>query len=335
MMKIVFFQRKTNPHQFSIEKVFDGLQNQLAQDEQLVIDKKVMPCFSSGIVPRIKNVWWSRKHQGDVNHITGDVHYVALGLDKRKTILTIHDLNFLNHPNGLARFILKIFWLTLPLKKVVYVTVISEATKKDLLSRIKFPEQKVKVIPNYYDSSFKPFLKEFNKAEPRILQIGTKENKNVLRLIEALDEINCHLVIVGGKNKKIEEHLGHYKISFTWLQNLSDAELIEQYKQCDVLSFVSTIEGFGMPILEAQAVGRVVVTSNVSSMPEVAGDAASYVNPFDVIYIKNGISKVIEDDIYRNYLIEKGFENIKRFELKNVVEMYYDLYQKVLKTFNE
>jgi glycosyltransferase involved in cell wall biosynthesis len=159
------------------------------------------------------------------------------------------------------------------------------------------------------------------------LQIGTKENKNVLRLIEALEIVSCHLVIIGGNNEQIEEHLDRYKVSFTWLQNLSDAELIEQYQKCDIVTLVSTIEGFGMPILEAQAVGRPVVTSNVSSMPEVAGNAACYVDPFDIDSIRSGILKVMQDDAYREDLIEKGYVNIKRFELSKVTWMYLDLYK--------
>jgi len=327
-VKIIFFQRKSYPHQFSIEKVFDGIRKNIA-NENATIEKAVMPFYSSGIFFRIKNVLWSKMHQGDVNHITGDVHYIALGLVKRKTILTIHDLNFLNHRNRLARFILRIFWLTLPLKKVAYVTVISEATKKDLLSRIKSQEQQIKVIPNYYDSAFKFFSKEFNESKPTILQIGTKENKNVLRLIEALEGVNCHLVIIGGDNKKIEEHLERYKVSFTWLQNLTDDELMEQYQKCDIVTLVSTIEGFGMPILEAQAIGRVVLTSNISSMPEVAGDAACFVDPFSVVSIREGILKVVENANYRKDLIEKGLMNIRRFELSKISKMYSDLYQHV------
>ncbi len=329
-MKIVYFHRKTYPHQFSIERVFGGIQNLLTSNHKIIIEKIVMPFYSVGIIPRIRNLLWSRKHQGDINHITGDVHYIALGLNKRKTILTVHDLNFLNHPNPLVRFVLKIFWLTLPIKNVTYITVVSEATKKDLLTRIQFPEDRIKVIPNYYDPACKPFPKEFDKTKPRMLQIGTKENKNVLRLIKALHGIDCHLVIVGGNNKGVSESLAQHKMSYTWLQNLSDAELIEQYRQCDILSFVSTIEGFGMPILEAQANGRVVVTSNVYSMPEVAGVAASYVNPFDVDSIREGILKVIHDDHYRQKLIRNGFDNVRRFEIKRVAAMYHHLYNEVL-----
>ncbi len=326
-MRLVFFQRRSFAHQFSIEKVFAGIRQELGKEKSVTVELKVMPYFSTGILPRLRNIWWARQHQGDINHITGDVHYIALGLTKRKTILTIHDLNFLNQPKLLTRWFLKLFWITFPLKRVSYVTVISEATREDLLNRVAFPKERTRVIPNYYDRSFHSVPKEFNAQQPRILQIGTKANKNLPRLIRALEGVPCHLIIVGAESITIQEELRSAKISFTWLQNLSEDQLKEQYTLSDIVSFVSTIEGFGMPILEAQATGRAVVTSNISSMPEVAGNAACYVDPLDSVAIRKGILKVIEDSSYRNDLIEKGYANLKRFELTKVAEMYLDLYQ--------
>src|SRR6185369_14848380 len=130
--------------------------------EHSEIQMRVVPFYSRGIIARLKNSWWCRDHQGAINHITGDIHYVALALNKRRTILTIHDLNFLNHPRPVARWILKLFWITLPLKKVAWITVISEATKKDLLELVSFPKDRIKVVPNYYDSSLKFSPRNFN-----------------------------------------------------------------------------------------------------------------------------------------------------------------------------
>jgi glycosyltransferase involved in cell wall biosynthesis len=326
-MRVVFFQRRPFAYQFSIEKIFEGIRQELSQEVSVSIEVRVMPHYSSGILPRLKNIWWARQHQGDINHITGDVHYVALGLTESKTILTIHDLNFLNHPKRIIQWFLKLFWITLPLKSVSYVTVISEATRQDLLNRVDFPKERIQVISNYYDWSFHSVDKDFNAEKPRILQIGTKANKNVPKLISALEGISCHLVIVGAESQALRSDLQKANISFTWLQNLSDDQLKEQYALCDMVSFVSTKEGFGMPILEAQATGRVVVTSNVSSMPEVAGDGACYVNPFDIDSIRNGFLKVIKDGSYRNGLVEKGHSNLKRFELKKMADMYMSLYK--------
>jgi glycosyltransferase involved in cell wall biosynthesis len=93
--------------------------------------------------------------------------------------------------------------------------------------------------------------------------------------------------------------------------------------------FASTYEGFGMPIVEANTVGRPVITSNLLSMPEVAGDAALIVNPYNVDEIRNGIIKIIEDDEYRNQLINNGFRNAERFSLRNISEEYLKLYNKM------
>ncbi len=327
-MRITFFLRKPYPYQFSIEKIFKGLRKKLTENGSGVVEIE-MPYYSTGILSRVQSIMLSSANQGDINHITGDIHFIALGLEKSKTILTIHDLNFLNGSNFLTRFILKTFWLTLPLKRVAYLTVISEATKADLLSRIDFAESRIKVIPNYYDPAFKAFPKVFNKAQPRILQIGTKDNKNVLRLIEALDGISCHLIIVGADSFRIMQWLLRFNISYTWLQNLTNIDLVKQYQECDILSFPSIIEGFGMPILEAQATGRVVVTSNVSSMPEVAGNGACYVDPLSVESIRAGFLKVIADDGFREALILNGYDNIKRFEISHVAAMYRELYEEV------
>jgi glycosyltransferase involved in cell wall biosynthesis len=325
-MTVVFFQRKPFAHQFSIEKVFEGIRQELQQQTSVTVEVKVMPHHSTGILPRIKNILWARQHQGDINHITGDVHYIALGLAKRKTILTLHDLNFLNHRLRLTRWLLKLFWITLPLKRVSYVTVISEATRQDLLSRTVFPEERVRVIPNYYDRSFHAVPKKFNEDCPRILQIGTKANKNVPRLIRALEGISCHLVIVGAESQALREYLKQFRISYTWLQNLTDEQLREQYALCDIVSFVSTIEGFGMPIVESQATGRVVITSNVSSMPEVGGDSAHYVNPFEVSSIRSGIIRLRDDRNYREKLIANGFNNLGRYDLKKITSLYMAFY---------
>lgn len=105
---------------------------------------------------------------------------------------------------------------------------------------------------------------------------------------------------------------------------------MQAYQECDLLCFVSTIEGFGLPILEARAVGRPVLTSNLSAMPEVAGDAACFTNPFDINAIRQSILLVISDVAYRNKLIEKGYENVKRFSLEKTVTGYAQVYSDLL-----
>ena len=94
--------------------------------------------------------------------------------------------------------------------------------------------------------------------------------------------------------------------------------------------FVSTYEGFGLPILEGNAVGRPVITSNISSMPEVAGDAACLVNPFDEAEIRNGVLKVIKESSYRQELVAKGLINVKRFRPEEIAKQYAELYKDII-----
>jgi glycosyltransferase involved in cell wall biosynthesis len=104
---------------------------------------------------------------------------------------------------------------------------------------------------------------------------------------------------------------------------------VSLYQDADIVSFPSTYEGFGMPILEAQAVGRVVVTSRVLSMPEVAGEGACFVDPFDPSSIRRGLEQVIGDGDYRQKLIQKGFKNVERFDAERIANQYREVYVKV------
>jgi glycosyltransferase involved in cell wall biosynthesis len=170
--------------------------------------------------------------------------------------------------------------------------------------------------------------KPFNKEKPVILHVGTAPNKNLSGLITALKGLRCQLHIIGKQEETYIQQLKENGIDYVYQSGLSDEEMLQKYRDADIMAFASTYEGFGMPILEAQATGRVVVTSNVSSMPEVAGGAACLVDPFDTNSIRNGIQKVIEDDRYRDELIAKGFENIKRYDPELIARQYLALYKK-------
>jgi glycosyltransferase involved in cell wall biosynthesis len=106
--------------------------------------------------------------------------------------------------------------------------------------------------------------------------------------------------------------------------------LLKDMKRQTLLALISTYEGFGMPILEAQAVGRAVITSNIYSMPEVAGDAAVLVDPFDILEMKTGLERIINDDKFRNEMIQRGFQNIKRFDADRIAKQYFELYKKII-----
>ena len=326
-MLVTQFFRKPYDFHFSIEKLFKQINPQINQKNHIHTFTSKYP--SRGLLPRFKMIREARRKATDVNHITGDIHFIAFGLPKKRTILTIHDLGFTQHPNPVARFVLWLFWIYLPVKKVSVVTTISQASKDDILKYAHCKPEKVRIIPNFVPREIQYNNKRFNKNKPVILQIGTKFNKNLERTIGALQGINCHFRIIGKLTATHHELLQAQNLDYSNDCRVSEQQLLEEYQNCDLVTFCSTLEGFGMVILEAQATGRPVVTSNLSAMPEVAGGAACLVNPYEVSSIRKGIEKVINEDKYREELIKKGLENCQRFSLPSVADQYYRLYQEV------
>jgi len=327
---VTYFQRKRFPNgNFSVEFIFDDVRSRLA--EKIEAKVAISSYHTQGIVKRILNIFEAYFRQSQVNHITGDIHYVGLLFHSKKTILTILDCGFMEGRGKTASFLLKLFWLYLPIKKAKFITAISEYTKNDILKYVDCNPEKIKVIPVAISTNFDLVAKEFNVHKPELLQIGGAPNKNLTRIIEAIKDMDIHLVIIGLLAETNRILLDKYHISYSNYVNLSSEQILERYISCDILLFPSTFEGFGMPILEAQAVGRPVITSNLCSMPEVGGDGVCLVDPFDVDSIKAGVSKVISDSIYRENLIEAGKQNVKRFHPDLIANMYFELYQAICK----
>ncbi|MDB9964276.1 glycosyltransferase family 4 protein [Vicingaceae bacterium] len=329
MHKITYFQRKRRKvANFSLEQVFEDLIGRVKNKYE--IQQKGMPYVSSGFFRRLMNVIDSVFYQGDVNHITGDINYVALLLKKRKTISTILDLGILDRTSGIKRRILLDIWFKWPVKRSKWVTVISEATKQDLLKNVKCNSDKIKVVYVPISEGFKRVNKEFDRNCPTILQIGAASHKNLKGLIIAVKGISCKLLIIGRISESNLTLLNEYDIQFENKVGLPFEDVIHSYVSSDILFFASTFEGFGMPIIEAQTIGRPVITSNLLSMPEVGGDACVYVDPLNIMEIKVAISKIINEDGMRKELIDKGFENVKRFKGDKIAAQYEELYRDIL-----
>jgi glycosyltransferase involved in cell wall biosynthesis len=329
--QVKLFYRK--PHvtgAFSVEISFDQLIENFPSSSIFQITKYVLSHPSKGFLRRLRGILQARAQAGDINHVTGDVHYIVFGLPGERTILTIHDCGLMSHPNPMARMILKWIWLVWPVRHCRYVTAVSEATKRDIIRYTGCPPEKIVVIPTVIDDIFRPVAKLFDQHCPRILHVGMAFNKNFERHIKAIAGLNCSLHIIG----KLEPHhrkvLEHNGIQYTSEYNISTKDMQRAYAECDLLLFASTLEGFGMPILEAQTVGRPVVTSNLSSMPEVAGKGACLVDPYSVEDIRSGVMRVIRDRGYRETLVNHGFRNIRRFSPETVARQYEDLYGRVV-----
>ena len=218
-------------------------------------------------------------------------------------------------------------WYWLPVRRSQLVVTISEATRTALLDSVRCDPAKVVVIHNPVSAEFQPVRGAFDATHPRILHIGITPNKNLERVAQALAGIDCTLVVIGPLSAEQSAMLVHQGIAFENHSNLPRDELLDQYIRCDLLLFASTYEGFGLPIIEAQAVGRPVVTSDLAPMPEAAGGAACLVDPYDVPAIRRGVLRVIDDAAYRDDLVARGLRNVERFRAVRVAARYAQLYR--------
>lgn len=325
-MKTTHFQRRPAGAQVSIERLFAEIRRHLPEDCRAEVAE--CPEYSRGLWPRVKNLIWARKRAGGLNHIVGDVHYLAFGLPKRGLILTVHDCAALNRLSGFKREVLKYFWFTGPMRRARVVTTISETTKKELRKWIGGLADKVVVVPNCVNAEFEPYPKPFGDP-PVVLQVGTGWNKNLERVAEALRGTPGQLEVVGELRAGQRERLEAAGISYRVLGRVSDEELVEAYRRCDLVVFASLYEGFGLPVLEAQATGRPVITSNRSSLPEAAGAGALFINPESVEEIRDAVIRLVEDTNLRENFVRKGFENVERFRPEAVAARYAEVYERV------
>ncbi len=329
--KITFIERKywkKDGLAFSIEKVFALVASKLPERFSGSFEK--LP-YGNGFVDILRNLFFFRPPESDVYHITGQVHYMALMLPPERTILTIHDIGFMHLRSGLRRYLLKKLFLEWPLRRLRYVTVVSEATRAEVLEFATFAREKIEVIEN-------PLLGGFDAQEPTafdgvcptILQVGITPNKNIPRLLEALRGIRCKLRVIGTPDDELKASLAESGIDYEIAFGLSDEEMREEYSCADIVAFCSTYEGFGLPILEAQAMKRPLITSDLSPLREVSGGGAVLVDPTDVEAIRNGILSIIDDSALRSRLAVAGAENVKRFDPAAIADRYAELYDRVI-----
>lgn len=330
-MRIQYLFRSKELHSFSVERVFSSIIPIVSKTN--IVDKRYMPEYRISLSNIVKNLIYvikSRNNKNDIYHITGDITYTALALPRNKTVLTILDTVCLENSKGIKRWLLKTFWFYLPLRKSKYVTVISEKTKLELCKYFPFSKKKIVVVPCPVDNEFSVSNRTFNEDCPIILQVGTKDNKNLTRVIKALQGIKCELSIIGKLKNEDIELLNRYRISYKNYFNLSNADVVKKYNECDILIFVSTYEGFGMPIIEGQASGKPIITSNIEPMLSVAGKGACFVDPYDIDSIRSGVLKIINNRQYREEILKAGNKNKLLYLPESISEQYSRIYKRII-----
>jgi len=327
---ITYIFRKRVPAAYSIEKLFDTLYAAVERSG-LRMHRLELPSISTGIVSVFRNAWFiAKQRRPGIIHITGDVHYAAILRPFSKTIITVHDCVLLRRGTGLKRWVFRLLWFSIPLRMASVVVFISDQTKREVQGILGLRLAWTEVIPNFVDPAFTPYPRTFAASAPRILHIGTTPNKNLPRVIAALRGIACRLVIVGPLSTTVRLQLEDCGIHYENAVDVDHASVLVLYHESDIVSFPSTYEGFGMPILEGQAVGRPVLTSNREPMRTVAGDGgALLVDPESVDAIRQGFKDLIGDRELRSSLILAGRENSRRYALDHVLIRYRALYERL------
>ena len=267
-----------------------------------------------------------------------------------RTVLTVHDLSFIRHPECFHKPLLAYASRSIPrsVSRADVILADSESTRQDLFELLHVPEDRVFVVYPGVDSRFRPqedaeviraVLCRCGIRRPFILGLGTLQpRKNFSRLIRAYDllrrdhHIPHQLVIAGAKGwlyADIEETIDvlglHEHVLLPGF--VADDELPALYSAADVFAFPSLYEGFGIPVLEAMACGTPVVTTPVSSLPEAAGDAALFVGPEDVEALADALWQLIDDGELRDELRGRGFQQARRFTWAQAAESVLSIYQ--------
>lgn len=294
MPKVVwYFRKKRDLGNFSIESSFQELLPHFG-DGDWEVEWREASWFSEGIWNRFRIAIEARGLDADVIHITGDIHFAAMFLQKRKVVLTIHDNGHIERSTGLKRWLMKKLWLDWPLKRCAKVVAVSEATKKSIMDLASPYANQVEVIPTVVSSRFKPRKGTPRNPKPVLLHIGLASNKNLTGHAKAIEGMDVLLRIIGEPSAADRAMLESKRIDYEWMSRLSDSEMQEAYASSDVLLFCSTLEGFGMPILEARTVGVPVVTSAIAPMNEVGKGYAFLANPKDPVDIKTKLMQALE-----------------------------------------
>jgi glycosyltransferase involved in cell wall biosynthesis len=244
----------------------------------------------------------------------------------------------------------KELWRGWSIKRASHVIATSQHTKKDLIKYMRIPESKITVIYDGIDHNiFKLYDVNLRILDrPYILYVGSERpRKNLGSLFEAFAVLkkeipNLNLLKVGSAGrydryrKESQRKLVCLGIGLdvAFIEYVSEHDLASYYRSAELLAYPSLYEGFGLPPVEAMACGCPVVTSNVSSIPEVVGDAGILVNPHDVNSLIQAMKRVLTNSRLRDEMVRKGLEQVQKFSWEKTAELTLQVYNKVARGEN-
>jgi glycosyltransferase involved in cell wall biosynthesis len=268
------------------------------------------------------------------------------------SVPVLHDINYEHYPQDLPRMALWYYkhYTPLFLKKASQVLTVSEFSKQDIVKTYGTDPAKIDVVFNGADKAYRKLSdaeknmvkQKYSNGKEYFLYVSALHpRKNVKRLLEAFDKMkessgaDIKLVLVGPSYFKNSEMMDayekmKYKNDVVFTGRLEVDELCKVVGAAFAMAYVSYFEGFGIPIVEAIQCEVPVITSNVTSMPEVAGDAALLVDPFSVDSISDALMKIYKDEKVRTELIEKSVHRKDLFTWDKTAELTWSSIEKTL-----
>jgi glycosyltransferase involved in cell wall biosynthesis len=260
-------------------------------------------------------------------------------------VVTVHDLIPLRFPKKLSPLVPYFkYYIPQVLKQAKHIICDSRSTADDLINYYNIPAQKITVILLAFDkNNFKPIEIEpsSNKNKPYFVYIGRPDpHKNLSRLIEAFSKISnpqeYELWLVGSKDDRYTPNLENQAQELGIKNQVKFLDYVT-YNQLPLiingalgLVFPSLWEGFGLPVLEGMACGTPVITSNISSLPEVAGDGAILINPYSIKDITNALESLIKDESLRMELKQLGIQRASNFTWEKTAQQTMEILQKYM-----
>lgn len=288
-----------------------------------------LPYDSVKIKSILKNIMFARKHQGIVNHIVNASEGYLLPFLRNKKIITYHDLGTLSCSRNKLYKMMKFLFYVIPSKKYAdFITFVSEQTKNEYIKKCGNKNMdKLRVIHNSYDERLIFFGRSKKNDKRIILHIGTGARKNLEGLVQASEGLDIRLLVVGKLTDIQKKLLREKNIDFENYFDLPFEKIVALYNLCDVVSFPTFYEGFGMPIIEANIMQKPVISSDIPIVHEVGKDAVYYINPKDSKTIRSAILDLIEHpEVYKNY-VKLGIQNAKRFSPEVIINQYKRIYE--------
>jgi len=317
----------------------------------------------NNIIERLPNKWvWKKlssiwrlgpvskqvaEDQVEIYHgLSGEI---PKGLKKRdiKSVVTVHDLIFMHHPELYKPIDRKIYF-----KKFKYaahnadkIIAISEQTKNDIIQFLEVDASKIEVIYQGCHNVFKEetsltkkqqLKSKLNLPEKFLLNVSTIEpRKNLLSIVKAIKDIEIDLVVVGRKTdyyNEVESYINQHQLNHRihFLEGLSLKELATLYQLAEIFIYPSIIEGFGIPIIEALFSKTPVITTKGGVFPEAGGPNSSYVVVNDIQALEEEIKKLLGDAELRKEKVKSGFEYAQKFTDKVIANQVLNVYKSIL-----